>query len=141
MLLRTLAISLLLSAAALAAPTVSQLNRAPVELTIAQSTVKVDKAYIWRDAQNLEEKSLTARVTLDNLPQGARITGLYIVQKDQIWTTTHPEVRYNERMQMATARGGPNWEANSKVDVIVEIARAGQTYRLRIPAQPVSQVN
>ena len=141
MLIRTLAISLLLTAAALAAPTVSQLSKAPTEVTIGQASVKVDKAFVWRDAQNFESKNLIVRVELENLPQGARITGVYLLNKDQLWGVPHPEVHFSDKSQMATARGGPAWDGDSKVDVVVEVTRSGQVYRLRLPAQPISRVD
>lgn len=116
------------------APT-SKLQSAPTVITIDGRDYTIN-AYVWRDFMptiGTAKKGLMANVNLvakdgNAIPTTLTMNKLWVIKDNKnTWETTPNN-----------ARGGPQWETGSVVDVVVQLVDGkGQTYLLRKPSQRI----
>lgn len=127
----------------------SKLKTAPDKVTINGRSYGID-TYLWRNfmpSTTPNNKGMMASVRLkaqDGKPLPSTLTAdkLWLIKSngETIWETTFSEQpRISNSGVEMVARGGPNLEAGSVVDVVVRLRNGNKTYLVRSPDQKIQR--
>lgn len=118
---------------------VRTLKGSPQNLLIEGKTLTL-QSELWRDfmpSVGKEERSLRAAVSIsagndDALPANLSFNRLMVLKGDSIWVQTIGNSERSDNIRLkANTRGGPEWQPETTVDVVVEIKHNDKSYKLR----------
>jgi hypothetical protein len=128
----------------------SELKTAPDKVTINGRSYAID-TYLWRNfmpSTTPNTKGMMASVRLkaqDGKPVASTLTAekLWLIKSngEAVWETTFSEQpRISNQFVEMVARGGPNLEPGSVVDVVVRLRNGkNNTYLVRSPSQTIQR--
>ncbi|MDJ0736585.1 MAG: hypothetical protein QNJ47_21390 [Nostocaceae cyanobacterium] len=128
---------------------INNLLAAPNRVTIAGRSYRIE-TFVWRDFMPGSPESMIANLRLiaedgNNVPSNLTVDRLWVIKSNgkEVWETTFSdEPRFSPGFVEMVARGGPVWEPDSTVDVVVRLHQGlDQTYFLRSVSQTIQRTD
>lgn len=117
---------------------IAALQASPEMINLNNYLLKIESD-IWRDFMPPSDGSgspLMAHVVLSErnqrtLNNSISLEKVYLINQDKLWSKSFDSADSSSPYQVSgTARSGPKWGPNIKVDLVCEFKYQGETYRL-----------